>query len=125
LAPGDGARPDRSRTRRSWPWPTRAVGRTVVVAERRAHLTAPTAADHVGRVWEADVLPTLQEYIRIPNVSPAFDPDWATTGHMDRAVELVRAWMAARPIDGLRVSVERLPGRTPLIIAELPATDPA
>ena len=92
---------------------------------RRAHLTVPTVADHVGRVWETDVLPTLQDYIRIPNVSPAFDPDWETTGHMDRAVELVRAWMAARPIDGLRVSVERLPGRTPLIIAEVPATDPA
>jgi acetylornithine deacetylase/succinyl-diaminopimelate desuccinylase-like protein len=96
----------------------------LVVAERRAHLTVSTAADHVDRVWEADVLPTLQEYIRIPNVSPAFDPDWATTGHMDRAVELVRAWMDARPVDGLLVTVERLPGRTPLIIAEVPATDP-
>ncbi len=25
--------------------------------QRRAHLTVPTVADHVGRVWEADVLP--------------------------------------------------------------------
>jgi acetylornithine deacetylase/succinyl-diaminopimelate desuccinylase-like protein len=90
---------------------------------RGAHLTVPTAADHIGHVWEADVVPTLQEYIRIPNVSPAFDPEWEATGHMDRAVELVRAWMAARPIEGLRVTVERLPGRTPLIIAEVPATD--
>jgi acetylornithine deacetylase/succinyl-diaminopimelate desuccinylase-like protein len=84
----------------------------------------PTVADHVGRVWDADVMPTLQDYIRIPNVSPAFDPEWAKAGHMDRAVELVRAWMAARPIDGLQVSVERLPGRTPLIIGEVPANDP-
>jgi acetylornithine deacetylase/succinyl-diaminopimelate desuccinylase-like protein len=90
---------------------------------RRAHLTVPTIADHVGRVWDTDVVPTLQDYIRIPNVSPAFDPHWETTGHMDRAVELVRAWMAARPIDGLQLSVERLPGRTPLIIGEVPATD--
>jgi acetylornithine deacetylase/succinyl-diaminopimelate desuccinylase-like protein len=97
----------------------------VVVDSRRAHLTVPAVADHVGRVWEADIVPTLEEYIRIPNVSPAFDPEWATTGHMDRAVELVRAWMAARPIDGMQLSVERLPGRTPLILAEVQATDPA
>jgi acetylornithine deacetylase/succinyl-diaminopimelate desuccinylase-like protein len=95
----------------------------VVVAGWGTYLSVSTAIDHVDRVWEADVLPTLQEYIRIPNVSPAFDPDWEASGHMDRAVELVRAWMAARPINGLTVTVERLPGRTPLILAEIPATD--
>ncbi|HEY2813793.1 MAG TPA: M20/M25/M40 family metallo-hydrolase [Acidimicrobiales bacterium] len=83
-----------------------------------------TTADHVAQSWDADVMPTLTEFIRIPNVSPAFDANWAASGHMDRAVELVSSWMAARPIDGLTVSVERLPGRTPLIVAEVPATDP-
>jgi acetylornithine deacetylase/succinyl-diaminopimelate desuccinylase-like protein len=97
----------------------------VVVDARRPRLTVPTIADHVGQVWDTEVVPTLQDYIRIPNVSPAFDPQWESTGHMDRAVELVRGWMAARPIEGLQVSVERLPGRTPLIIAEVPATDSA
>jgi acetylornithine deacetylase/succinyl-diaminopimelate desuccinylase-like protein len=85
----------------------------------------PATADYVGRVWDTDVVPTLEEYIRIPNVSPAFDPDWATSGHMDDAVELVHGWMSSRPINGLQLSVERLPGRTPLILAEIPATDPS
>ena len=26
--------------------------------------------------WESSVVPELIEYIRIPNKSPAFDPDW-------------------------------------------------
>ena len=43
------------------------------------------------RIWEDDILPTLTDYIRIPNKSPAFDPKWVEHGHMDKAVAL-NAW---------------------------------
>ena len=43
---------------------------------------------HVGDVWDRDILPTLHDYIRIPNVSPVFEADWAELGHMRRAVDL-------------------------------------
>jgi acetylornithine deacetylase/succinyl-diaminopimelate desuccinylase-like protein len=76
----------------------------------------------VTRVWDDDVLPTITDYIRIPNRSPAFDPQWAENGHMARAVELISGWMRARPIVGLQVSVEQLEGRTPVILAEAPGT---
>jgi len=33
----------------------------------------------------------------------------------------VRSWCAARPIDGLSVSVHELPGRTPVVVCEVPA----
>jgi acetylornithine deacetylase/succinyl-diaminopimelate desuccinylase-like protein len=75
--------------------------------------------------WEAEVLGPLRDYIAIPNVSPDFDPDWEANGHMARATELVRAWCAARPIDGMTVEVVELAGRTPLVLCEIPATDPA
>ena len=26
--------------------------------------------------WEDSILPSITEYIRIPNKSPAFDPQW-------------------------------------------------
>jgi len=79
--------------------------------------------DRLERLWEDEVLPTLSDYIRIPAVSVAFDPDWEAHGHLDAAVELVRAWSAARQIDGLVVDVVRLPGRTPVILMEVPASD--
>ena len=41
------------------------------------------------RIWEHEILPALDEYIRIPNRSPAFDKDWQQAGHMDRAVALI------------------------------------
>lgn len=80
-----------------------------------------TATAHSADVWKAEVVPALHEYIRIPNVSPAFDPDWAVHGHMANAVELVRSWCAGREIAGLSVEVHELAGRTPLILVDVPA----
>lgn len=80
-------------------------------------------AEFITRTWRDDVLPALEEYIRIPNLSPAFAPGWANDGHMDRAVGLIADWCRRRPIPGLTVSVHTLPGRTPVVIVEIPATD--
>ena len=80
-----------------------------------------TLTDHVDQVWEHEIVPTLHDYIAIPNVSVLFDPEWREHGHMDRAVELIRSWCAARAIDGLAVEVHELPGRTPVILMEIPA----
>src|SRR4051812_19882894 len=43
---------------------------------------------------------------------------------MARAVDLVSEWMRVRPIAGLRVTVEELEGRTPVIVAEVAGTAP-
>ena len=80
-----------------------------------------STAETVGRLWERDILPALADYIAIPNLSPAFEPDWAAKGHMTDAVELVRAWCAARPIGGLTVEVHELAGRTPVVVVDVPA----
>ena len=76
---------------------------------------------HVDRVWIDEIIPALHDYIAIPNVSVLYDPQWREHGHMARAVELIRAWCAARSIVGLTVEVHELPGRTPLILMEIPA----
>src|SRR5215510_3064967 len=55
---------------------------------------------HINTFWEQEILPTLHEYIRIPNESPLFDPDWQAHGHMQQAVALVTAWMRRQHIPG-------------------------
>ena len=80
-----------------------------------------TVAEYINGVWDADILPALHSYIEIPNVSEAFDPLWKEHGHMDRAVELVRAWCAARTVAGLSVDVHQLAGRSPMIVIDIPA----
>jgi acetylornithine deacetylase/succinyl-diaminopimelate desuccinylase-like protein len=74
--------------------------------------------------WNDEIVPLLCDYVRIPAKSPAFDPAWAEHGHLDAAVELLAAWARERPIPGLTVEVVRLPGRTPLLLCEVPATRP-
>ncbi len=86
-------------------------------------LTAVAAG--VDQRWERDVVDRLHDYIRIPNVSPAFDSDWDGNGHMARATELIRQWCASRPIEEMTVEVLELPGRTPIVLCEIPATEAA
>lgn len=77
-----------------------------------------------NELWETEILPTLCEYIRIPNVSPDYDKDWKTKGHMGRAVRLLSEWAQSQPIQGLTVGVVELEERTPLIFMEIPGTAP-
>ena len=65
-------------------------------------------------------MPTLADYIRIPNKSVAFDPDWETAGHVDAALRLVLDWIRKHPIDDARLLVGEEPGRTPLILIDIP-----
>ncbi|HEU5083340.1 MAG TPA: M20/M25/M40 family metallo-hydrolase [Acidimicrobiales bacterium] len=88
-------------------------------------LDADRIRSTIAASWADDVVPVLHEYIRIPNVSPAFDAAWEANGHMAQATELVRQWCASRAIPGLTVEVLELPGRTPVVLCEIPATDAA
>jgi hypothetical protein len=48
-------------------------------------------------VWQKSIAEQLQAYVRIPNKSPAFDPDWERHVHMYQAVELMVAWCRSQP----------------------------
>ena len=76
----------------------------------------------MGRIWDKDIVPALTDYIRIPNQSPMFDPDWETHGHMDKVVALFETWARAKivKLPGATLEVVRPKGRTPLILIEVP-----
>ena len=75
---------------------------------------------YVEELWDDSIVPELVEYIRIPNKSPHFDPDWAEHGYMDAAVEHMVRWCEAHALEGMALEVVRLPGRTPLILIDVP-----
>jgi acetylornithine deacetylase/succinyl-diaminopimelate desuccinylase-like protein len=83
---------------------------------------AARLTDFIGALWDEAVTPTLVDYIRVPNKSPAFDPDWVAHGHMERAVDLLASWASARlpALPGASLEVVRLEGRTPVIFIEVP-----
>jgi acetylornithine deacetylase/succinyl-diaminopimelate desuccinylase-like protein len=74
----------------------------------------------VAAQWDADIVPQLTSYIRIPAKSPHFDGDWEAHGHIDQVIRLAEAWVKRQPVRGLTCEIVRLPGRTPLLYFEVP-----
>jgi len=85
-------------------------------------LDVEKAKKSIDQCWSDEIVPTLFEYIKIPNKSPAFDPDWAAHSYMDEAVSLFERWARAKlpSLPGADLEVVRLPGRTPVILIEVP-----
>jgi acetylornithine deacetylase/succinyl-diaminopimelate desuccinylase-like protein len=101
-----------------------ALVKRVPRASARARLggmtTSAKSQQLVDQTWESSIVPALTDYIRIPNKSPAFDKEWQAHGHMDKAVDLIAGWCKQQPIEGMKLEVVRLPGRTPLILIDIP-----
>ena len=76
----------------------------------------------ITEFWDNKIVPTLIEYIKIPNKSPSFDPDWEKHGHMDRVLDLAVKWTEKNKPDGSVISIKRSPGRTPLLLLDIPGT---
>ena len=74
------------------------------------------------QTWDDEIVPALTDYIAIPAKSPMFDADWQAHGHLERVVRDAAAWVQTRPVAGLKVEIVRIPGRTPVIFFEAPAT---
>jgi acetylornithine deacetylase/succinyl-diaminopimelate desuccinylase-like protein len=73
----------------------------------------------IDAVWDDSIVERLAAYIRIPNKSPTFDPDWERNGHMEAAITLMADWCRSQPVAGMRIEVRRLPGKTPLLFIEV------
>lgn len=93
----------------------------------------PTALDSaearalIESRWQSRILPELQRYIEIPAKSPAFDPDWATHGHLEAVLRQAADWVQAQAVEGLTLEVVRLQTaegkwRTPVLFFEVPAS---
>lgn len=75
------------------------------------------------QMWDDSILHELKEYVKIPNKSPNFDPDWEKHGYMDDAMKLAERWCRAQNVAGASIEVVKLAGRTPLLFIEVPASN--
>jgi len=84
-----------------------------------------TIARTIDGLWDDEIVSEITEYIRIPNKSPMFDPDWVAHGYMEDAVTLMEKWARAKlaALPGATLEVVRLEGRTPLIYIDVPAAN--
>jgi acetylornithine deacetylase/succinyl-diaminopimelate desuccinylase-like protein len=85
-------------------------------------LNAAQTLDQVSVLWDDQIVPCLQDYIRVPAKSPMFDADWEAHGYIDTVVRSTAAWIEAQNVAGLKLEIVRLPGRTPVLFFEVAAT---
>ncbi|MBA4330084.1 MAG: peptidase M20 [Polaromonas sp.] len=80
------------------------------------------ALSDVSAQWDSDIVRQLTDYITIPAKSPSFDADWAGHGHIETVMRNAAAWVEAQKVEGLKLEIVRLEGRTPVLFFEVPAT---
>jgi len=73
--------------------------------------------------FERDALATLTRYVAIPCLSPMFDAHWQESGHLEEALALLVEWCQQRRLKNFDVSVQRLEGRTPMLVVTVEATN--
>jgi acetylornithine deacetylase/succinyl-diaminopimelate desuccinylase-like protein len=95
-------------------------------------MNAPTRSAEAGALaafaeeaWDTRIVPAVTDYIAVPAKSPMFDAKWAEHGLLDRVVTDAARWVEGRRVAGLTLEVIRLPGRTPVLFFDIPATRPA
>jgi len=91
--------------------------------EREMYMSSPQNIESfVNEYWDREIVPTIVDYIKIPNKSPVFDREWESKGHMEDALQLALKWIQAHPVPGAKLHVGRAEGRTPLILLDIPGT---
>jgi acetylornithine deacetylase/succinyl-diaminopimelate desuccinylase-like protein len=83
---------------------------------------AAALASFAEQAWDERIVPALTDYIAVPAKSPMFDAKWAEHGLLDRVVTDAARWVESRGVAGLQLEVIRLPGRTPIVFFDIPAT---
>lgn len=73
----------------------------------------------IEKKWDDDIIPVLEQYIRIPNKSPMFDPDWETNGHMAKAMQLIVDWCQKQNVKGMELKLLQAEHRTPVLFIEV------
>lgn len=78
---------------------------------------------HINEQWDREIIPLLEDFIRIPNKSLMFDPDWKANGFMDQAVKLISDWCQQQDIRDMHMELIEDEGRTPLIFIDIPGAN--
>lgn len=82
-------------------------------------LALKKALTAISTQWDDEIIPQLEHFIRIPNKSPAFDPDWKANGHMNNAMTLIVNWCQSQPINHMRLELIEDQDHTPLLFIEI------
>src|SRR5438445_5620367 len=85
-------------------------------------LYSSTALAHATEQWDRDIVRQITDYIAIPAKSPGFDKDWVQHGYIETVLRNAATWVEAQKVEGLKLEIVRLEGRTPVLFFEVAPT---
>jgi acetylornithine deacetylase/succinyl-diaminopimelate desuccinylase-like protein len=94
-----------------------------IPAQATTGIDAVALQSFVDGRWNDSIVERLTNYVGIPAKSPAFDRDWVAHGYIERVIREAAEWVEAQKVNGLKLEIVRLEGRTPVLFFEVPATD--
>lgn len=56
----------------------------------------------ISKVFDESMIPSLVEFVKIPNLSRGYDPEWETNGLLEKAAGHIKAWVEGLGINGLK-----------------------
>ena len=79
--------------------------------------------NYVNTEFDKTFEPSLEEFIRIPNLSPAYDPEWKTNGKLKQAAEHLKNFAEQIGIKGLKTTLFGDQETTPLLFININASE--
>ena len=77
---------------------------------------------YIEKQFTLNVLPNLMNFIRIPNLSPLFDPNWNKNGLLLKAANLIVSYAKSLNIKNAEINLLQDSPYTPLIFIDIPAS---
>ena len=77
---------------------------------------------YVEKAFTYNTLPNLMNFIRIPNLSPAYDYNWNNNGLLLKAANLIVSFAKSLELKNAEVNLIQDKGYTPVIYIDIPST---
>lgn len=78
----------------------------------------------IEKWMDESAIPSIEDYIRIPNLSKAYDPDWEKNGLFEKAGNHLLDWVKKQNIKGLELKMSSDPGKSPVIFGVMEGSEP-
>ncbi len=84
-------------------------------------LDFPTTEKLIEELFSTQILDGLSEFIKIPNLSPNYDPTWLTNGNQEKATSFLIDYANKQGIKGMKTEVIKDKDKTSILFFEIEA----
>lgn len=79
--------------------------------------------NNISNYWDNEAIPSLSDFIKIPNTSPMFDNNWESNKLLDKACDHIYNYVIEQNIPNLKVKKLQLDNSTPLLYLDYPSNN--